>query len=178
MVVDVGGGTSEVAVISLGGIVVFESVRVGGYDLDEAIIAYVKQRHGITIGQQTAEHDQARDRLGLAAGGRPDGGGEGTRPRLRACRRPSMLTSEEVRRRSRSRCASIIETIKETLERTPPGAGRDIGQRGIMLAGGGSLLRGFDERVRAETKMADPARRLAPDLRRARARGARSRSSR
>ena len=87
MVVDVGGGTSEVAVISLGGIVVSESARVGGYDLDEAIMAHVKQRHGITIGQQTAEHVKFEIGSAWPRRGRPDRRGEGTRSPVRPARR-------------------------------------------------------------------------------------------
>jgi rod shape-determining protein MreB len=97
MVVDIGGGTSEVAVISLGGIVVSQSIRIGGDELDEAIINYVKREYKLMIGQQTA--------------------------------------------------------VKETLDRTPPELAADIMDRGIMLAGGGSLLQGLDERLRDETQM-------------------------
>jgi rod shape-determining protein MreB len=152
MVVDVGGGTSEVAVISLGGIVVSESVRIGGYDLDEAIIAHIKQRHGITIGQQTAEH--VKFEIGSAWPLEHDLTADVKgRDLLSGLPKTVTLTSDEVRDAIEEPLRSIIETIKETLERTPPELAADVAQRGIMLAGGGSLLKGFDERVRSETKM-------------------------
>jgi rod shape-determining protein MreB len=152
MVVDVGGGTSEVAVISLGGIVVFESVRVGGYDLDEAIISYVKQRYGITIGQQTAE--QIKLEIG-SAWELEDGLTAEVKGRDLVSGLPKTvtLTSAETRRALDEPLRTIVETIKSTLERTPPELAADIGQRGIMLAGGGALLRGFDKLVGESTKM-------------------------
>jgi rod shape-determining protein MreB len=152
MVVDVGGGTSEVAVISLGGIVVSESARVGGYDLDEAIMAHVKQRHGITIGQQTAE--QVKVAIGSAWPVEDDLTSEGKgRDLLSGLPKTVTLTAEEVRGALEEPLRAIIGTIRETLERTPPELAADVARRGIMLAGGGSLLTGFDERVRVETQM-------------------------
>jgi rod shape-determining protein MreB len=152
MVVDVGGGTSEVAVVSLGGIVVFESVRTGGYDLDEAIIAYIKERHGITIGQQSAE----RIKFEIASAWPIDDDLTAEvkgRDLLSGLPKTVALTSEEARRAVEEPLRLIIDTIKNTLERTPPELAADVAQRGIMLAGGGSLLKGFVERVREETKM-------------------------
>jgi rod shape-determining protein MreB and related proteins len=152
MVVDVGGGTSEVAVISLGGIVVSESARVGGYDLDEAIMAHVKQRHGITIGQQTAE--QVKFEIGSAWPVEDDLTAEVKgRDLVSGLPKTVSLTAEEVRGALEEPLRVIIGTIRETLERTPPELAADVVRRGIMLAGGGSLLKGFDERVRVETKM-------------------------
>jgi len=152
MVVDVGGGTSEVAVISLGGIVVFESVRIGGYDLDEAIMNYVKQRHGVTVGQQTAE--RLKFEIGSAWPMEDDLSAEVKgRHLVSGLPKTVVITSEEVRQALEEPLRVIIETIKATLERTPPELAADIAQRGIMLAGGGCLLQGFEDRVRAETKM-------------------------
>jgi len=152
MVVDVGGGTSEVAVISLGGIVVSESARVGGYDLDEAIMAHVKQRHGITIGQQTAE--QVKFDIGSAWPVEDDLTAEVKgRDLVSGLPKTVTLTAEEVRVALAEPLRTIVETIKDTLERTPPELAADVARRGILLAGGGSLLKGFDERVRVETKM-------------------------
>jgi rod shape-determining protein MreB len=152
MVVDVGGGTSEVAVISLGGIVVFESVRIGGYDLDEAIMNYVKQRHGVTIGQQTAE--RLKFEIGSAWPLDDDLTAEVKgRDLVSGLPKTVTITSEEARRALEEPLRVIIETIKLTLERTPPELAADIAQRGILLAGGGCLLKGFEDRVRAETKM-------------------------
>jgi len=152
MVVDIGGGTSEVAVISLGGIVVFESVRVGGYDLDEAIIAWVKQRHGITIGQQTAE--ELKLEIGSAWPQELDASADVKgRDLVSGLPKTVTLSSDEAREAIRDPLEAIIGTIKETLERTPPELAADVGQRGIMLAGGGSLLRGFDRLVQESTQM-------------------------
>jgi rod shape-determining protein MreB len=152
MVVDVGGGTSEVAVISLGGIVVFESVRVGGYDLDEAIIAYVKQKHGITIGQQSAE--QIKLDIGSAWPVSDDLTADVKgRDLISGLPKTVALTAAETREALAEPLGTIVETIVSTLERTPPELAADIGQRGIMLAGGGSLLTGFDRLVNESTKM-------------------------
>ena len=153
MVVDIGGGTTEVAVISLGGIVVSQSIRIAGDELDEAIINYVKREYKVLIGAADGRGAQARDRLGL-----PDGrGGAGRDPRPRhghrACRRRSSLTSEEIREALEEPLDQIIDAVKGTLDRTPPELASDIMDRGIMLAGGGSLLQGLDERMRHETQM-------------------------
>jgi rod shape-determining protein MreB and related proteins len=152
MVVDVGGGTSEVAVISLGGIVVFESVRTGGYDLDEALISHVREEHGITIGQQTAE--RIKFEIGSAWPLDEDATAEVKgRDLVSGLPKTVTLTGAEARRASEEPLRQIINTIKETLERTPPELAADVAERGIMLAGGGSLLKGFDVRVGEETKM-------------------------
>ena len=125
MVVDVGGGTSEVAVISLGGIVVSESARVGGYDLDEAIMAHVKQRHGITIGQQTAEH--VKFEIGSAWPVEDDLTAEVKgRDLVSGLPKTVTLTAEEVRGALEEPLRVIIGTIRETLERTPPELAADV----------------------------------------------------
>jgi rod shape-determining protein MreB len=152
MVVDVGGGTSEVAVLSLGGIVVSASVRTGGYELDEAIIAHVKRAHGITIGQPTAE--ELKFELGSAWPLADELTAEVRgRDLVSGLPKSVQLTSEEVRVALQEPLTEIVESIKETLERTPPELASDIAERGIMLAGGGTLLQGFAERVREETGM-------------------------
>src|SRR5215213_9585010 len=152
MVVDVGGGTSEVAVLSLGGIVISRSLRVGGYELDEAISAYVRRRHGLAIGERTAEdikleigsaHPLPSELVMEVRGRELVSGLPKTVP----------LTSEEVREALADPVQSIVEAVKETLEETPPELAADIGERGIVLAGGGSLLQGFKERLRDETGM-------------------------
>ena len=161
MVVDVGGGTSEVAVISLGGIVVFASVRIGGYDLDEAIIDYMKQSHGITIGQQTAE--SVKFEIGSAWPLEDDLTAEVKgRDLVSGLPKTVMLTSDEVRQALEEPLRQIIETIKETLERTPPELAADIAQRGIMLAGGGSPAEGIRRagaRARRRCRRTSPTRR-------------------
>jgi rod shape-determining protein MreB len=152
MVVDVGGGTSEVAVISLGGIVISTSLRVGGYELDEAISAYVRRRHGLAIGERTAEDIKLEigsahplpEELMMEVRGRELVSGL---PRTLA------LTSEEVREALADPVEAIVGAVKETLEQTPPELAADIGERGIVLAGGSSLLHGFKDRLREETGM-------------------------
>lgn len=155
IVVDIGGGTSEVAVISLGGIVVSESLRVGGYDFDEAIARYVRRVHGIAIGQVTAEAIKWE-----AAAALPLEEEEFAEIRGRdlssGLPRNLMLPSEEISKAIAEPLEAILTTTKETLEQTPPELAADIAQSGILLAGGGSLLRGFEERMRQETGM--PAR--------------------
>jgi rod shape-determining protein MreB len=152
MVVDVGGGTTEVAVLSLGGMVVSESLRIGGYELDEAISGYIRRVHRIAIGQQTAE--DIKIELGSAA---PLGDELMTEVRGRdlttGLPKEIHLTSEEVRTALGEPVEAIIGAIKDTLERTPPELASDISERGILLAGGGALLGAFADRVRDETGM-------------------------
>ena len=152
MVVDVGGGTSEVAVISLGGIVVSRSLRVGGYDLDDAITNYIRLEHRMAIGSQSAEA------IKLAVGSASPLGEElSTRIRGRdlmsGLPRELELGSEEVRRAIDAPLADIMTSVHDTLEETPPELAADIARHGIVQAGGGALLRGFSERVHRETGM-------------------------
>jgi rod shape-determining protein MreB len=152
MVVDVGGGTTEVAVLSLGGIVVSESVRVGGYDLDEAIAADVRRRHNLALGQQTAE--ALKIELGSAWPQREDMKTEiRGRDLVSGLPRQVVLTAAEVREALEEPLATIVAAVRTTLERTPPELAADIVERGIMLAGGGALLLGLDARLREETHM-------------------------
>jgi rod shape-determining protein MreB and related proteins len=152
MVVDVGGGTTEVAVISLGGIVVAESVRTGGYELDEAIASYIKREHGIAIGQQTAEDIKLS--IGSACPQEEETSAEVRgRDLVSGLPKSVMLTAAEVRGALEPPLVEIVDAVKETLERTPPELAADIAERGILLAGGGVLLQGFDERIRDETGM-------------------------
>jgi rod shape-determining protein MreB and related proteins len=152
MVVDVGGGTTEVAVLSLGGIVLSKSVRVGGYDLDEAIIAHIRARYGFVIGQPTAE--ELKLEVGSAFELEQELSAEVRgRDRLSGLPKTVDLSSEEVRVAIREPLARIVAAVRAALEVTPPELAADIAQRGILLAGGGVLLRGFAERLDAETKM-------------------------
>ena len=161
MVVDIGGGTSEVAVISLGGIVVSQSIRVGGDELDEAIINYVKKEYKLLIGQQTAE--EVKLEIGSAYPLEEEVQAEiRGRDLVSGLPKTVVLTSEEVRAALEEPLVQIIDAIKETLDRTPPELASDIMDRGIMLAGGGSLLQGLDERLREETQM--PAHRAESPL--------------
>jgi rod shape-determining protein MreB len=150
MVIDIGGGTTEVAVISLGGMVVWESIRVGGYEMDEAIVDYVKNAHKLLIGQETAEAAK------IAAGSAwaMDGGQQDTqvagRDLVTGLLRRVTLGADDIRRALEPPVARIVAAVKDTLERTPPELAADVGERGIVLAGGGSLLRGIDERLKHE----------------------------
>ena len=152
MVVDVGGGTTEVAVISLGGIVVSASIPTGGYELDDAIIGHVRNVHGIAIGQPSAE--AVKFEIGSAG---PIGEELTTEIRGRhvvsGLPKSVVLTDDEIRVALADPVQSILDAIKDTLERTPPELASDIAERGILLAGGGSLLQGFAERVTDETRM-------------------------
>ena len=161
MVVDIGGGTSEVAVISLGGIVVSQSIRVGGDELDDSIINYVKKEYKLLIGQQTAE--EVKLEIGSAYPLEEEVQAEiRGRDLVSGLPKTVVLTSEEVRAALEEPLVQIIDAIKETLDRTPPELASDIMDRGIMLAGGGSLLQGLDERLREETQM--PAHRAESPL--------------
>jgi rod shape-determining protein MreB len=151
MVVDIGGGTSESAVISLGGIVVAQSLRVGGYELDEAIVRHVRVEHGLLIGHERAEE------VKIAIGSiEPDGRDHGEadvagRDLNNGLLRRIVLGTGEVRQALEQPAAQIVEAIRATLELTPPELAADISDRGLMLVGGGALLRGMDMRLRAET---------------------------
>jgi rod shape-determining protein MreB len=152
MVVDIGGGTSEVAVISLGGIVVSQSIRVGGDEQDEAIINFVKREYKLLIGQQTAE--EVKLEIGSAYPLKEELQAEiRGRDMVSGLPKTVVLTSEEIRRALEEPVSQIIDAVKETLDRTPPELASDIMDRGIMLAGGGSLLQGLEERLRHETQM-------------------------
>ena len=150
MVVDVGGGTTGVAVISLAGIVVSKSVKVGGDRLDESITQYVKSNYSMLIGERTAE--MVKIRLGKAMGN-GDVGSMNVKGRdLRAgIPKTVEITSEEVREALSNPLASIVEAIKQTLERTPPELAADIVDNGIVLTGGGALLGGLDTLINDAT---------------------------
>jgi rod shape-determining protein MreB len=152
MVLDVGGGTSEVAVISLGGIVVSESIRVGGDEQDDAITAHCKHEHKLLIGQQTAE--EVKLEIGSASQ-LPEEVTTEIRGRDMVAGLPKtvMLTSSEVRTALEEPISQIVAAVKDTLDRTPPELAGDIMDRGITLAGGGALLQGMEERLRMECQM-------------------------
>jgi rod shape-determining protein MreB len=152
LVVDVGGGTSEMAVISLGGIVVFRSVRVGGYEMDEAIANYIRNVYQLVIGSRTAE------RIKIEIGSALPLVQELTyevRGRHLVSGLPTAVTlhSEEIREAMAPPLREIMQAIRDTLEQTPPELSADISRDGILLAGGGTLVRGFDEMVAADTGM-------------------------
>jgi rod shape-determining protein MreB len=152
MVVDVGGGTTDVAVISLGGIVVSRSVRVGGYDLDEAIASHIRARHRIAIGSHSAE--AIKIAVGSAAPLEQELTAEVRGRDLQTgLPRQLELGSDEVRAAIEAPVSEILAAIHSTLEDTPPELGSDIAQDGVLMAGGGSLLRAFPDRVEAETQL-------------------------
>jgi rod shape-determining protein MreB and related proteins len=152
MIVDVGGGTTEVAVISLGGIVVSQSIRVGGDEMDEAIMAHIKKEYKLLIGQQTAE--ELKLEIGSAWELREEVRAEVRgRDMLTGLPKTIVITSEEVRRALDEPVGQILDAIKSTLDKTPPELAADIMDRGIVLAGGGALLSGLDVRLREETLM-------------------------
>jgi rod shape-determining protein MreB len=152
MIVDVGGGTTEVAVISLGGIVVSVSLRVGGDEMDEAIISHTKREYKLLIGNQTAE--EIKLEIGSAFRLKDEVQAEVRgRDMLTGLPKTVIMSSEEVRHALEEPVTQIVDAIKSTLDKTPPELAADIMDRGIVLAGGGALLNGLDERLRHETQM-------------------------
>ena len=153
MIVDIGGGTTEVAIISLGGIVTAKSIRVAGDEMDEAVVHYVKRSYNMMIGERTAE--EVKITIGSAfpvSEGRESMEIRG-RDLVTGLPRTLKVTAEEVRTALADPVAAIIEAIKVTLEKTPPELAADIMDRGIVMTGGGSLLRGLDRLVSKETGM-------------------------
>lgn len=151
MVVDIGGGTSEVAVISLGGIVTSQSIRVGGDEMDEAIINYIKKAYNLLIGDRTAEDTKIN--IGSAFPGDETTLDVRGRDLVTGLPKTVTLTSEEVRRALAEPVNVIVDAIKATLESTPPELAADIMDRGIVMTGGGSLLKGLDKLISQETGM-------------------------
>ncbi len=150
MIVDIGGGTSEVAVISLCGIVTSRSVRVAGDEFDNSIINFIKRKYNLLIGERTAE--TIKISIGSAYPGEDDSELEiKGRNLLTGLPENITVTSEEIREALSESLSHIIEAIKVTLERTPPELSADIIDAGITLAGGGALLRGLDQLINEET---------------------------
>jgi rod shape-determining protein MreB and related proteins len=150
MVVDIGGGTTEVAVISLGGIVTKTSIRIAGNEMDDAIANYIQKEYQLAVGTQTAE--QLKMEIGSALP-LPEEIAAEIRGRDQATGLPKtvIITSEEVREAISVPVAAIVEAVRDTLDHTPPELASDIMDRGMVLAGGGALLRHLDERLREET---------------------------
>ena len=152
IIVDIGGGTTEVAVISLGGIVISNSIRIAGDELDEDIINYVKKELNLAIGEVTAE--QIKKEIGCAMPlmsqmtmeikGRDLNDG---------LPRTEVITSEQVEKAMKESIDKIVEVVKITLEKTPPELASDIMEKGIMLSGGGALIQNLDKLISAETGM-------------------------
>ncbi|MGB9678709.1 MAG: rod shape-determining protein [Thermoanaerobacteraceae bacterium] len=152
MVVDIGGGTTDVAIISLGGIVTSKSLRVGGDEMDESIINYIKREYNLMIGERTAE--EIKIQIGSAF---PKTKEETMdirgRDLVSGLPKTLKITSTEILEALKDPVSSIIEAIKMTLEKTPPELAADIMDRGIMLTGGGAMLSGIDNLIRQETGM-------------------------
>ncbi len=152
MVVDIGGGTTEIAIISLGGIVTAKSIRIGGDEFDESIVNYVKKEYNLAIGERTAEDvkisigstfEDDQEHIKQIRG----------RDLISGLPKTIEISSKEVRDALKEPINAIIDAIKSTLEKTPPELASDIMENGIMLTGGGALLRGLDKLVKRETGM-------------------------
>jgi rod shape-determining protein MreB len=150
MIVDIGGGTTDVAVISLAGIVYSRSVRVAGNEMDEAIVGYIKRKYNLLIGERTSE--QIKITLGNAW---PDDESRTMevkgRDLVEGIPKTLTINDEEIREALAETVNSIVDAVRTALERTPPELSADIIDKGIVLAGGGSLLRNLDQRLREET---------------------------
>ncbi len=152
MIVDIGGGTTDVAVISLGGIVISQSIRIGGDAMDTAIINYIKNTYSLMIGERTAEE------VKMAIGSASRLNGESSarirgRDLVSGLPKDLMVTPKEIREAIEDQVAKIVSAIKATLDETPPDLVADLSRTGIVLAGGGALLKGFSERLMKETGM-------------------------
>lgn len=152
MVVDVGGGTTEIAVISLGGIVTAKSIRIGGDEFDEAIIQYIRKEYSLMIGERTAENIKITIGSAFEKTNIPNMDITG-RNLVTGLPKSLSISSREIREALSEPINSIIEGIKNTLERTPPELSSDIMNHGIMITGGGALLHGLDDLIRDETGM-------------------------
>ena len=150
MVVDIGGGTTEVGIISLSGVVYSQSVRVGGDAFDEAIVNYVRRNYGMLVGESTAE--EIKKQIGSAFPGM-----EVTEMEVKGRNlaegvpRSFTITSNEVLEALADPISQIVQSVRNTLEQTPPELGADIAERGLVLTGGGALLKGFDRLLAEET---------------------------
>jgi rod shape-determining protein MreB len=152
MVVDVGGGTSEVAIISLGGLVVSRSQKVGGYDLDDAISGHLRSEHRMAVGTQTAEQIKLEIGTAMAIDVEQETRVRG-RDLLSGLPREVILSSDEVRSALEPPVAEMLGAVHSALEEAPPELAADITRHGIVVTGGGALLRGFPERIARETGM-------------------------
>jgi rod shape-determining protein MreB and related proteins len=151
MVVDIGGGTSEVAIISMGAMVVQRSLRVAGYDFDDAIISWLRRHHGLIVGQPTAE--TLKLEIGSAAPQPPQEGEVRGRDAVSGLPRALSVSGDEIREALNEAVQAIVDAVRAALEQTPPELSGDIADTGILMAGGSSLLAGFPERLSEQTGM-------------------------
>ena len=152
MIIDIGGGTTEIAVIALSGIVNDESIRIAGDEMTNAITQFFKKQHNILIGERTAEAIKHEVGSAIALDGEIQIEVKG-RDLVAGVPRMTTVSSAEIREALSEPIMSIVDAVKLSLERTPPELSADILDRGIMLTGGGALLRGLDERLRRETSL-------------------------
>ncbi len=152
MIVDIGGGTTEVAVISLGGIVTSQSIRIGGDELDDSIINYVRKEYSLMLGERTAEEIKMAIGSAFPMAEEPHAEIRG-RDQVSGLPKTIIISAEEVRKAIEEPVNAIIDAVKNTLDKTPPELSADIMDKGIVLAGGGALLKGLDERLKHETGM-------------------------
>jgi rod shape-determining protein MreB len=152
IIVDIGGGTTEVAIVSMGGIVHSRSVRIGGDELDEAIVAYVRRAHNLLIGEQTAEETKIEigSAVPLAQELKREVRG---RDLVSGLPKKVLIGSDEIRNAIQEPLHDIVEAVKMTLELAPPELAGDAMERGMTLSGGGALLRGFDQLLQDETQV-------------------------
>jgi rod shape-determining protein MreB len=151
LVVDVGGGTSEMAVTALGGMVVSHALRVGGYDLDEAIVASLQTELRLAVGQEQAEALKIEIGAAVPDTDAPDTAEIAGRDLRTGLMRRTTVEARHIQRALQRPLAQIVEAVRLVLERTPPELSSDVATRGLMLVGGGALLRGFDELLQRET---------------------------
>ena len=152
MVVDIGGGTTEVAVVSLGGIVTSQSIRIGGDELDESIVTYIKKEYSLALGERTSE--EIKMSIGSAFPFPEEQQAEiRGRDLVTGLPKTIIVSAEEIRRAIEEPVNAIVDAVKNTLDKTPPELASDIMDKGIVLAGGGSMLTGLDERLKHETGM-------------------------
>jgi len=150
MIVDIGGGTTDIAVISLGGTVVSTSIKIAGDDFDEAIVRYMRKKHNLLIGERTAE--DIKIKVGSAYP-RTEIATMNVRGRNLVTGLPKTVevTSEETQEALKEATSQIVEAVHSVLEKTPPELASDIADRGIVLTGGGSLLQGLEELIESKT---------------------------
>jgi rod shape-determining protein MreB len=152
MVVDIGGGTTEVAIISMGGIVTSQSIRVGGDELDHAIISFAKKEYSLMLGERTAE--EIKIAIGSACPTGDDCHAEiRGRDLVTGLPKTVVVSADEIRRATEEPLKAIVDAVKTTLDKCPPELSGDLMDRGVALTGGGALLRGMDDRLRDETGM-------------------------
>lgn len=152
MVVDIGGGTTEVAIISLGGIVTSQSIRIAGDEMDEAIISFIRKNYNLMIGDRTSENIK----MEIGSAGDPEGIDNMEirgRDLLTGLPKTIEITAKEISSALKDTVYAIVDAVKNTLEKTPPELAADIMDRGIVLTGGGALLRNLDRIISEETKM-------------------------